>query len=139
MSAIFALQRWLSGLAYNANSKRWEGVSFKPGKAFVLRMKFVAERQEKVITKEETVQDFETTLTEAGTSQPRPCYNLKTFKTVTTVNSFNSLACNSSFTEYRFDFDSNRFIGAYLVGYVGGEDTNKDTPYVTGGTCTKID
>jgi hypothetical protein len=41
--------------------------------------------------------------------------------------------------DYQFNLRTNRFLGAYLEGYVDGKDNNDDTPFVSGGTCSKID
>jgi hypothetical protein len=32
-----------------------------------------------------------------------------------------------------------RFVEAYLMGFITGQDANDDTPLVSGGVCTKIE
>ena len=41
--------------------------------------------------------------------------------------------------EYKFNLKNNRFLRAYLAGYVNGMNENSDTPYVSDGTCIKTD
>jgi len=40
---------------------------------------------------------------------------------------------------YVFNPFTNRFFHIYTAGYISGLDNNDDTPYMAGGTCTKID
>lgn len=127
------------GLWFNANSGQWEPTKFKPDRKFVLKLRFLAQRQQKNIFDQiETVGDFEITLTEAGTNNDLPCLNLKDFGPRNSIGTENWLVCTSSLSEYRFDLNTNRFLAAYLQGYVSGKDTNDDTPAVTAGVCTKI-
>lgn len=48
-------------------------------------------------------------------------------------------SCTSSFTEYTFNLTANRYLGGYLLGYVSGEDSNSNTPFVEIGKCTKLE
>ena len=48
-------------------------------------------------------------------------------------------SCNAYNHEYQFNLKAHRYLAAYLVGYVDGEDVNDDTPSVTAGVCTKIE
>ena len=41
--------------------------------------------------------------------------------------------------DYVFSLKTNRFLSIYSIGYMDGEDSNENTPSVSGGTCTKID
>lgn len=127
------------GLRYDEQTKVWRSANFKPGNSFVLKLKFVASRTQKSWNdKDEPVNDFSVTLTEEGSNSEKKCYNSRTFKEIITISSINYINCNSSITEYTFNLESNRFLAAYLVGYVGGDDNNDDTPSISGGTCTKI-
>lgn len=127
------------GIFYNTGTAQWEPTRFKPDRKFVLKLRFLAQRQQKDLFDQlETVGDFEVTMTDAGTSRALPCANLKDFTPTNSIGKENWLVCVSSLSEYRFDLNANRFLGAYLQGYVNGKDTNDDTPAVTAGVCTKI-
>jgi hypothetical protein len=43
--------------------------------------------------------------------------------------------------QYRSNLKSNRFLRSYPGGYLGGNDNGDeiDPPYISGGTCTKIE
>lgn len=48
------------------------------------------------------------------------------------------LSCRGLYTVL-FNKKTNRFLAAYMEGYTGGRDDNKDTPSIQAGTCSSID
>jgi hypothetical protein len=55
----------------------------------------------------------------------------------TSADQDGTLNCATALFEYKFNLKNNRFLRAYLVGYVNGMNENSNTPYVSGGTCIK--
>jgi len=138
-ASYFCVAEVVGGLAYDAGMKKWIATSFRAEKKFVLRLKFLTNRVEKsVFNQDETVYDYNVTITEAGSNFAGPC--LGRGQKHVTVRPLGWLLCHGAdLHEYRFDLDTNRFLAAYLHGYIDGKDNNNNTPAVLGGTCTKID
>lgn len=128
------------GLSYDEQQKKWTSSHFRPGKGFVLKLQLLSSNREKMFdwTEPSTVNRFSVTVTEAGSSRESPCRNLKDYKAPIDVWDEGWLRCEAGLTEYRFNAGNNRFLKAYLVGYVGGDDDNQNTPALTIGVCTKI-
>jgi hypothetical protein len=128
------------GVSYNANTQRWVGTTFRPEGKFVLRLHFLKERVIKnEIVKDETVKDYTATLTNAGSKYARPCAKSGAVDPTVTVFERGQLYCTDGTTDYSFSIQTNRFLASYLVGFVGGEDNNDNTPSISAGTCTKIE
>ena len=124
------------GLWYNEKTKKWEGVSFRAEQKFVLKMNFVRAGVRKEII-EEQVTDYNILVTASGKDTSLPCTG--NYETVTVVNQYRSFSCTTVAYDYVLNLRTNRFLSIYRYGYVGGKDSNADTPAVEGGTCTKID
>jgi hypothetical protein len=78
------------------------------------------------------------TITPWGSNAPADCRGSEGSKTVTAA--FGVLICSTSPVQvYVFNPFTNRFFHIYTAGYIGGLDNNDDTPYIAGGTCTKIE
>jgi hypothetical protein len=125
------------GLFYNANSNKWEGATFRPSGKFILRLKFVQSRTEilgGVGGMSISVDDYQ--VTKEGGDSAVPCDRAHK-KTAGLYDGV--LICDATLHSYKFDFQTNRFLRAYLVGFIDGKDSNDNTPHVAGGTCTKID
>jgi hypothetical protein len=141
--AYFCTPQVTAGLYYNAPQKKWVGVPFKPPTPFVLRLKFQSTKKEKIYTfsQEEPVNYYTATMTEQGTSSPGTCRGQdRVFESpVKIVSDDRTFDCTLNITDYRFNLKSNRFLAAYIVGYVDGTDSNADNPSVTAGICTKIE
>jgi hypothetical protein len=126
------------GLWFNSSSKKWEGSTFRGNEKFVLRLKFLRSRTQKnTFNVDEAVTDYEVTATQAGENFAAPC--LGGNKTEVTVDQYGMVECEWAMGELRFNSRNNRFILAYLRGYINGKDNNDDTPSMSGGICTKID
>lgn len=130
------------GLHYNETVKKWTSTSFKPQEDFVLRLKYVETKVEKIwqyASKEEPVTYYSVTLTPKGTTSPYNCFAHDTTNGQVRVTPTTMIVCNSNLTDYKFNLGGGRFLSAYLFGYVDGLDKNDNTPGVAGGTCTKIE
>jgi hypothetical protein len=138
-ASYFCLAEAVGGLSYDERTKKWIGSSLRADKKFVLRLKFLNNRVEKsIFNQDETVYDYNVTITEAGSNFVGPC--LGSGQKHVTVRPLGWLLCHGAdLHEYRFDLDTNRFLSAYLHGFINGKASNDDTPAVMGGTCTKID
>jgi hypothetical protein len=104
------------GVAYNPVTKKWEGTAFDvaaDSSRFVLRLA-----------------PNKLTITPSGSSSVNECVESSGRKYEW------SIRCTAALTDFVFDLGSNRYLAAYLVGYVGGD--NNGTPSVTAGTCKKI-
>lgn len=128
-----------SGVKYNPQLQKWTSASFKPDKPFVIKLDFLNSRRQKQFdwTELSTVNSFTVTVTEAGSNEARPCKDMKDYKGPVEVWDDGWVRCNVAFSEMRFNPANNRYLSAYLVGYVGG-DNGGDTPAISIGTCTKI-
>ena len=126
------------GLAYDAKTKKWHSTTFKPDGKFVLRLKYTGQIIEKTFGSEKIAYyQYDIMLTPAGTSEEYSCIDPGGRKTVS-IRDRLYFRCGSLSGYYAFDLQNNRFLQAYLEGYVGGRDNNDDTPFVAGGTCSKI-
>ena len=126
------------GLFYDAATKKWIGAVFRTDDYFVLRLKHLRSGVRTSVIGDETVYDYNVTITKAGSNSPSPCE--KHPEKHVTVTEYGLLVCQGAdLHEYRFNLRTNRFLSIYLIGYIDGKDTNEDNPGVIGGTCTKID
>ncbi|MGY4501085.1 hypothetical protein ACVWYH_005016 [Bradyrhizobium sp. GM24.11] len=106
----------------------------------MLKFQYMSSRKDRIYSgaDESSVHEFKVTLTEAGSSKNTPCSNARDYKLPVSVWADGWAVCSAAFTEYRFNPTNNRYLAAYLVGYVDGADNNEDTPSITVGVCTKI-
>jgi hypothetical protein len=120
--------------------KKWKGTAFNADGKFVLRLKHLRTRVRKTLFgDDETVHDYNVTITKAGSNSPSSCANYP--EQHVTVNEYSPLICvgGDDLQEYRFSLKTNRFLSTYLYGYIDGKDSKENTPSIEGGTCTKID
>jgi hypothetical protein len=141
-AAYYCTPEAAGGVRYDDRLKKWTAANFQPGKPFVLKLQFVSTGRERLfdwMKDLSTVNRFSVTLTEAGSSIDVPCNNTKDFKLPVDVWGDDGwLRCEAGVSEYTFNPTANRFMKAYLLGYVSGTDNNDDTPAITIGVCTKI-
>jgi hypothetical protein len=141
-ASYFCITEFAGGAVYSGITKKWEGTTFRAGnRKFVLRLKFL-----RTYTGQ-SAYEYNVTVTEAGSNDVLQCYGDNS-ATVTVFAPSNELKCAvAPRIPLRFNLRNNRFLAAYLIGYVDGEDTNEGTvafrtwgtPTIFGGTCTKID
>src|SRR5215831_3903158 len=116
------------GMFYNDRTKKWEGTSFRPLSKFILTLKYV-----RTTTQGE---EYVVTVTPDGKTDALPC--ISNSAQLAQGEEFGFLVCQTKFYDYKFNFESGRFVEAYLRGYLNGRNTNDDTPVVSAGVCTKI-
>jgi hypothetical protein len=125
------------GIFYDDNSKRWEGTTFCPSTKFVVRLTFAEHKIEKNFLGDQDDHNYyKIAITDSGDNYASPCTSDNTGEVIV-LNP--GLTRCSVISDYVFDFKNNRFLSAYLLGYVGGKDNNENTPAVSAGTCTKIE
>jgi hypothetical protein len=138
--SYFCNEEIVAGLSYNANLNKWQSTSFPPKAKFILRLKFVQSRTENlggVGGMSVSFDHYEVSITRAGADSAFAC-DRGHKKPPSLHDGF--LVCDGmDLHSYRFNFKTNRFLRMYPEGFVSGKDSNDDTPYVAGGTCTKID
>jgi hypothetical protein len=117
------------GIAYNEQTKRWEGTSFRPLSKFILKLKYV-----RTATNGD---EYAVTVTPDGRNDLLPCISSQT--QLVQIDQFDYLVCRTEFFNYKFNLKAGRFVEAYLMGYVNGRDNNDDTPLLSGGVCRKLE
>ena len=122
------------GLAYDVEAKSWHSTTFQPKGKFVFRLKSVKNQTGKT---DLHAVNYEATVTEAGRNREISCAGGK--DRTTSADQDGTLNCATALYEYKFNLKNNRFLRAYLAGYVNGMNESSDTPGVSGGTCTKTD
>ena len=117
------------GIFYNDQTKKWEGTSFRPLSEFTLRLKYVRTATDG--------DEYTATVTPIGRNDALPCVAYRT--ELTQVDELGFLVCRTRLYNYKFNLKAGRFVEAYLMGYISGDDSNDDTPVLSGGVCTKIE
>ncbi|MCK1459614.1 hypothetical protein IVB34_14755 [Bradyrhizobium sp. 2] len=130
----------VGGVRYDEQLKKWRSANFRPSGNFVLKLQYVSSRKDRMFSgaDESTVHEFKVTVTEAGSSKELPCTNMRDYKLPISVWPDGWVLCSASLSEYKFSPANNRYLAAYLVGFVDGTDNNEDTPSIAVGVCTKI-
>jgi hypothetical protein len=116
------------GIFYNDQTKKWEGTRFRPLSKFVLRFNYVRTTA--------LGDEYAVSVSPEGKNDPQSCTSHRMQFALFTEPGL--LACRTEFYSYRFNLKSGRFVEAYMMGYVNDDDTNDDTPVVSGGRCTKM-
>ncbi|EKS39846.1 hypothetical protein HMPREF9695_01807 [Afipia broomeae ATCC 49717] len=140
-AAYFCTVLFSGGISYDSFSKQWGSAKFRPSEKFVLKLRFLQEREEPPYVPSlppTKYKDFQISLTEAGKNTSRPCHNTSNAKLPVSIDEYENAFCTSSLSGYRFNLKANRFLTWYAIGYVDGSDDNENTPSMGGGTCTKI-
>jgi hypothetical protein len=77
-------------------------------------------------------------LTKSGASNPVPCFGF-TVGLTPILKQDNTLKCDSKLSKYVFNFTTNKYLRAYMHGYIYNAKNNSDTPVIAGGICTSLD
>jgi hypothetical protein len=117
------------GIFYNSKTKKWEGTSFRPLSKFVLSVKYVRTTAD--------VDEYAVTVMPDGSSDALACTADRT--PLIQFDETDFLVCRTKFYDYKFNLKAGRFVEAYLMGYVNGQNSNDDTPVLSGGVCTRIE
>jgi hypothetical protein len=126
------------GLTWSPDAKRWIGTSFRPDHKFIFKLRFLKARNVEMFGNVEQYKDYRASLTEAGTSDARSCIAEGGSEQEVSADTYGWLSCTTGLVEYRLNLVKLRFLEVYKIGYADGRDSKGDTPYVGGGTCTKI-
>ena len=139
-SSYFCVVEASGGVAYNANMKKWVGMTFNPDGKFVLRLRQLSRRVEKnVLGNDEAVTDYSISLTEFGSSVARACEKIGSVDPTVTVYGNRALYCADGTSDYVFNITVNRFLASDMRGYAIGKDNSEDYPSISAGTCTRIE
>jgi hypothetical protein len=138
-ASYFCVTEMAGGLVFDETLKRWRGASLRTDDKFILKLKFLGMKMGKdFVGKDEMVLSFNVSVTPSGSNSPSECRSRADWGDVIEVRANNYLLCNAVLSDYTINFANNRFLSNYMSGYVDGANDNKNTPAVTGGTCTKI-
>src|SRR4029077_11724330 len=110
------------GIFYNDQTKKWEGTSFHPLSKFTLKLKYVRTATDG--------DEYAATVTPSGGNDTLPCAAYRT--ELVQIDELGFLVCRTRLYNYKFNLKAGRFVEAYLMGYIGGDDTNDDTPVLSG-------
>jgi hypothetical protein len=55
------------------------------------------------------------------------------------MDRYKQIDCSAEVRGYRFNFEYKMFLETYVIGYVEEQDSNDDTPSISGGTCARIE
>jgi hypothetical protein len=129
----------VGGLSYDATDKKWKGTSFNDRNKFALRVQII----EPSNTKERKAYDnFRVTITPYGESKGSDCTNLNAWGKIRFFlndNLASYIWCDiGGIVDFAFNSQTNRFLKIYPVGFLDGKESNDNTPYIAGGTCTKL-
>jgi hypothetical protein len=140
-ASYYCTVEFAGGLTFNQTLKKWESAKFRPERKFVLKLKYLTTRtQNDYLGTNETVTDFNITLTAAGSNSSELC--LKTgdeWSETVPISQNDFITCTAGLSEDYFNLKSNRFLTSYMLGYIDGKDNDENTPVVSGGTCTRIE
>ncbi|WP_316159791.1 hypothetical protein [Bradyrhizobium sp. SZCCHNRI20481] len=130
----------VGGLRYDEQLKKWRSANFQADGRFVLKLEFVSTTSEPIYegASPSIVHRFRITVRPAGSTIDSRCI-ADSDDGLVAVWPRGHVRCSYSLSELRFNPANNRFLESYLIGYISGEDNNKDTPSIAAGICTKID
>ncbi|WP_426609501.1 hypothetical protein [Bradyrhizobium sp. McL0616] len=137
-ATYYCVVEMAGGLFYDENSKRWRSGTFRTDEKFVLKLKYLRTQVGKdLMNRDEAVQTFNVAIVEGGSNTDAEC-RARDWSEVVEVRPNNYIVCNAVLSDYIINLSNNRFLRNYMCGYVDGVESNKNTPAVSGGTCTKI-
>lgn len=138
-AAYYCVTEAVAGLSLDKPSQKWQSTHFRPTEKFILKFKHIRSTKERMFPTSEpdVVNYFNITITKSGSNTEAKCFN-QNYNEPVRVWGDGYVFCSASLTDYKFNPGNNRFLSAYLIGYIDG-DQMTDTPAVSGGTCTKID
>ena len=125
------------GGSYNSFTKHWEGSSINlnsDSSQFILRVTHLGSRIDKKLSFPRQFDNYNVSITLSGSKYSLDCKENDNSKVVSTQ--FGIIKCNAVF-DFVYNTATGRFVQVSAFGYVRG--SNDDTPYISGGTCTKIE
>lgn len=137
-ATYYCVVEMAGGLYYDESSKRWRSGTFHTDDKFVLKLKYLRTQMGKdFVNRDEAIQTFNVAIVEGGSNTDAECRS-RDWSEVVEVRPNNYIVCNAVLSDYIINLSNNRFLRNYMSGYVDGADNNKNTPAISGGTCTKI-
>jgi hypothetical protein len=128
------------GVFFNSSLGKWEGSKFNPRPAFVLRLRFLQRSQTDDAVGDRSASVYEVSRTEVGTSVAEPCVgDVGQEVTVRDEPRSRFVRCESFSGRLVLNLNTNRFLEAYLYGFIDGVDKSGNTPFVSAGSCTKTE
>jgi hypothetical protein len=144
-ASYFCVEEFAGGLKYNATVNNRVGTVFTPDHEFLVSLKSAKPRD--AITEaaraRAQVREYAITVTQSGSNNAVPCLNLfgqggDGTVLITVLLAGGQGFCQAEDTDYKFNFAANRFLSVHPFGFVDGKDKPENTPYISGGTCTKV-
>lgn len=129
---FYCVPEWSGGGIYNQSVKRWQAATFRINEEdkFFLKLQFIAKDTE-------NADHYRVTITNSGSNSPRSCFTDNLLSDVI-VDRQGVIRCNRELLLVKVSMKTNRFLMTYPVGYIDGMDNDSYTPFMTGGTCTRI-
>jgi hypothetical protein len=138
--AYYCVAEFAGGLSFDESRKTWESARLHHDSKVVLRLRYEGTVKQKDALSETLWENYTVTLETAGEKHAALCTSDFDYPSKTVlVGSYGYVSCTANLTLYRFNLRNNRFLAAYLQGFVNGADNNDNSPNVAGGRCTKID
>lgn len=138
--SYYCVTEFAGGLSFDESRKAWGSARLQNENKFVLRLRYEGAVKQKDALSDTLWENYTVTLTAEGDKYTVSCTSDFDYPSKTIlVGGYGYVSCTSDLTLYRFNLRTNRFLTAYLQGFVNGADNNDNTPNVAGGLCTKID
>jgi hypothetical protein len=136
-TSYYCTAKLAAGLAFDLQTRQWRGASSRTDEAFVLRLHYLGDIQNRFGRGE---QRYSLTITPQGSNDGQKCSSTDRDSAAGEVNVFSKdlHECWSALGLYRFNLVNNRFLHFYPYGYIEGHEDGKDTPSLDAGTCTLI-
>lgn len=106
----FCVSEAAGGLMFNPTLKAWTGTNFKPQTKWLVKI-------------------------ESGFAKVKQ-FDDSDYISCGKLSEYGVVSCNIFFGGFIFNNKTLRFQSTYLIGYVGGEDSNDNTPHIEAGSCS---
>lgn len=129
------------GLQFNKTLSEWQATTFnkKPGDDFIIRARKTGQRvaTDPTTNTQTELDDYKLTYADSGAKDAENC-GPQPDGSFSMWGWANTVECYASLEDVRVNLDKLRYLKTYLVGFIDGEDNDENTPFLEGGTCTKI-
>ena len=138
-ASYFCTSQVTTGIGFNDLEKRWVATNSRKNEEFVLKIKYLGKKIRKLPGIKWSVETYNVSLAKQGESEPTICIDHST-EIAWEIDALDDLlqcVTIGGKTHFQFNLKNNRFLSAYLYGYVQGQDSIDDTPAIAAGICTK--